>query len=111
MGRAPTPAEIRETNPNVTLECSKCETVMRLDANYGTFKNSLTLTMSGGYDEYVDSAVIKNEELEFNLCHKCAHELMAQFFPDWSFSHWHPLTKDKYCDGWSIPTVEEMYYG
>jgi len=102
VSRPPTPAEIRETNPNMTLECSKCYLVVNANADYGTFENMLTINMYGGYGEYVDSAFLKDEELEFYLCHKCAHQLMKTFFGDWDTSRWHPRTKDKYCDGWRI---------
>ena len=102
MSRPPTPAEIRLTNPNMTMQCSKCYLVMNANADYGTFENMLTINMCGGYGEYVDSAFLKDEELEFYLCHKCAHELMKTFFGDWGTSRWHPRTDDKYCDGWKI---------
>jgi hypothetical protein len=108
MSRTPTPQEIMDTNPNMTKQCDKCDLIVRADANYGTFQNMLTLTMSGGYGEYVDSYALKPEELEFYLCHKCAHKLMAQFFSQWEFMRWHPRTKDRYCDGWTMPTWEAM---
>lgn len=101
MSRQPTPAEIRETNPNMHKRCDKCSEVLYANADYGTFDNALTLTASGGYGEYVDSAFLKPEELEFMLCHKCAHKLMKTFFGNYDFFRWHPKTKDKFCDGWS----------
>jgi hypothetical protein len=73
---------------------------MNASEHFGTFENSLTIKMSGGYNEYVDSFALKEKELEFTLCHKCAHKLMKSFFGNWDFSHWHPRTEDKYCDGW-----------
>ena len=85
MSRPPTPAEIRLTNPNMTMQCSKCYLVMNANADYGTFENMLTINMYGGYGEYVDSAFLKDEELEFYLCHKCAHKLMKTFFGDWDW--------------------------
>ncbi len=102
MTRPPTPEEIRATNPNMTQRCDKCDLVMNADANFGTFENMLTLSLSGGYMEYVDSVAIPDEELEFHLCHKCAHKLMAQFFSQWDLTSWHPRTEDKYCDGWTM---------
>ena len=109
--RKPTPAEIRETNPNVTKNCDSCEKSMSLDENYGTFENSLTINMSGGYGEYVDTIDPTNQEFEFFLCHKCAHTMMAKFFPHWSFRHWHPKTDDKFCDGWTIDGAFEEHFG
>lgn len=111
MSRKPTPAEVRETNRNLTKSCDKCFIEMTANEHFGTFENSLTLTMSGGYNEYVDSVVVKEKELEFTLCHKCAHKLMKTFFGSWEYSHWHPRTKDKYCDGWRREDVPpyEMY--
>ena len=100
MARNPTPAEIRETNPNMTKRCDSCHIVMYANADFGTFENALTLNMSGGYGEYVDSAIAKPSELEFTLCHKCGHKLMAKFFSSWDFGNWHSRTSDKYCDGW-----------
>ena len=102
MSRQPTQAEIKETNPNMTLTCDSCYLVMNANADYGTFENALTINMSGGYGEYVDSAFLKEKEVEFCLCHECAHKLMKSFFGDWDLSRWHPRTKDKYCDGWRI---------
>lgn len=102
MSRPPTPAEIMATNPNMTLQCSKCYLVQNANSAYGTFENMLTINMSGGYGEYVDSAFLRDEELEFYLCHECAHLLMKTFFGDWNLSGWHPRTEDKYCDGWEI---------
>jgi len=107
MSRQPTPAEIRETNPNMTLTCDSCYLVINANADYGTFENTLTINMSGGYGEYVDSAFLKEKEVEFYLCHKCAHKLMKSFFGDWDLSGWHPRTKDKYCDGWKIREITE----
>ena len=108
MSRPPTQAEMRETNPNMKQRCGKCDLVMTANADFGTFEDMLTLTMSGGYGEYVDSAFVKDEELEFTLCHECAHKLMAEFFGQWQFTGWHPRTEDKYCDGWSSLTDEEI---
>jgi hypothetical protein len=102
MSRPPTPQEIRDTNPNMTMQCDSCYLVMHANADFGTFENALTINMSGGYQEYVDTAFINAKEVEFNLCHKCAHKLMKSFFGDWAVSGWHPRTKDKYCDGWRI---------
>lgn len=102
--RNPTPEEIRETNPNMTQTCDKCSLVMYANEHFATFDNSLTITMSGGYGEYVDSIVLKEKECEFTLCHKCAHKLM-KFFGQWDFSHWHPRTVDKYCDGWRYQDI------
>ena len=102
--RNPTPAEIRETNPNMTKTCDKCSLVMNASEHFGTFENSLTVTMSGGYDEFVDSFALDAKGLEFTLCHKCAHKLM-KFFSHWDFSHWHPRTADKYCDGWRMQDI------
>lgn len=101
MSRQPTRAEIIETNANLTKTCDKCSLVMNADKYYGTFPNALTINMSGGYGEYVDAVALKPAELEFTLCHKCAHKLMKTFFSQWEFFHWHPQTKDKYCDGWT----------
>ena len=79
--------------------CDKCGLVTLVDQNFNTFDNMLTLTASGGYGEYVDSAFIKPENLEFNLCHKCAHRFMKRFLHV-NTTRWHPRTKDRYCDGW-----------
>ena len=106
MSRKPTRAEIIETNPNMTMHCDKCELVMNADKNYGTFENALTLNVSGGYGEYVDTLDPNSPEFEFTLCHKCAHKLM-KFFSHWDLSSWHPKTKDKYCDGWKF---DEAFY-
>lgn len=111
MSRQPTPAEIRETNRNVTKKCDSCSVVMVADEFFGTFDNSLTFQINGGYSEYVDSGFIGHEELEFVLCHKCAHKMMSKFFPQWSFSHWHPKTEDKYCDGWTFEGQFEEHLG
>ena len=102
MSRPPTQAEMRETNPNMKQTCDKCHLVVYGDKNYGTFENMLTISLSGGYAEYVDSVVLTEDELEFHLCHKCAHQLMKTFFGNWELSGWHERTKDKYCDGWKI---------
>lgn len=102
MARKPTQAEILATNGNLSKRCDKCSVQMWADKNYGTFPNALTLTMSGGYGEFVDAVALNPAELEFNLCHKCAHKLMKTFFSQWDFSNWHPRTEDKYCDGWTI---------
>lgn len=104
MSRPPTSQEIRETNPNMTKQCDKCDLVITANADFGTYENMLWITMSGGYGEYVDAVGAKEDELEFALCHKCAHELMAQFFGQWVTSNWHPRTEDSYCDGWTMPT-------
>jgi hypothetical protein len=113
MSRPPTPDEIRATNPNMTMTCDKCYLVMNANADFGTFENMLTMTMSGGYNEYVDNVNIPTNEVEFRLCHKCAHELMKTFFGDWVTSGWHPRTDDEYCDGWKInwdaDTEEEFW--
>jgi hypothetical protein len=101
MTRKPTQAEIILTNENLTQTCDKCSKVMQADGNYGTFPNALTLNVSGGYGEFVDTIYPDSKEFEFNLCHKCAHKLMKSFFPQWSFSHWHPRTEEKFCDGWT----------
>lgn len=102
MSRPPTQAEMRETNPNMKQTCDKCHLVVYGDKNYGTFENMLTMQLSGGYAEYVDSMVFSDEEMTFHLCHKCAHELMRTFFGDWDLAGWHPRTKDDYCDGWKL---------
>jgi len=102
MSRPPTQAEIRATNPNMIQRCDKCHLVVHADKNYGTFENMLTMEMSGGYAEYVDSIALNTEQLTFHLCHECAHELMRTFFGDWELRGWHPRTEDKYCDGWKI---------
>ena len=102
MSRKPTRAEIMETNPNMTQRCDKCALVVQANEFFGTFDNMLTLSMSGGYSEYVDSYALSEAALEFHLCHKCAHKLMTQFFSQWDLSGWHPRTKDKYCDGWTM---------
>ena len=100
-GREPTPQEVKETNPRMTRACDKCGLVVRANAHFGTFENMLSITMSGGYGEYVDSVGVRNpEDLEFALCHKCAHNLMNRFFGKWVTPNWHPRTKDRYCDGW-----------
>jgi hypothetical protein len=109
MSRKPTAEEIRETNPNITKKCDRCNITMNANKDYATFENSLTLSMTGGYGEFVDSAFINPKELEFMLCHKCGHKLMKEFFSQWVFSNWHPRTKDKYCDGW-IYNKEGEYY-
>ena len=101
MPRQPTQAEIRATNGNLTTRCDKCTLEMWSDENYGTFPNALTLTMSGGYGEFVDTINPDSKEFEFTLCHKFAHKLMKTFFSKWEFSHWHPLTEEKFCDGWT----------
>ena len=101
MSRQPTRAEIIETNANMTKTCDKCSLVMSADKYYGTFPNALTINMSGGYGEFVDTIHPSSKEFEFTLCHKCAHKLMKTFFSQWEFSSWHPRTEDKYCDGWS----------
>ena len=108
MSRQPTPQEIKQTNSNLTKQCDRCDLLVRADANYGTFENMLTLTMSGGYNEYVDVIDPSSPEFEFTLCHKCAHKLMAQFFSQWATQGWHPRTTDKYCDGWTMPTWEAV---
>jgi len=108
--RKPTPAEIRETNPNVTRNCDSCNTLQRANEHFGTFENSLTFNVSGGYNEYVDTIYPSDKEFEFFLCHKCAHKLMSKFFPHWSFNHWHPKTDDKFCDGWTIDGELEEYF-
>jgi hypothetical protein len=33
---------------------------------------------------------------------------MKTFFGDWDLSRWHPRTKDKYCDGWSVDDYWEI---
>ena len=98
--RKPTPEEIRMTNPNVTKNCDSCNTLQRASETFGTFENALFFKVEGGYEEYVDTVFGSKGEYDFFLCHKCAHKLMKQFFPHWDFSHWHPRTTDKYCDGW-----------
>ena len=103
MARKPTRLEIIETNPNVTKNCDSCDKLMRADKYYGTFENSLTINVSGGYNEFVDTLDPSKKEYEFILCHKCAHKLMSKFFSHWSFSNWHPKTDDKFCDGWQSP--------
>lgn len=108
MSRPPTPDEIRATNPNMTMECDKCRIVMNANADFGTFDNMLTMTMSGGYGEYVDTVFIPTKEIEFRLCHKCAHELMRTYFGEWETSGWHPRTEDKYCDGYRIDWDVEL---
>jgi hypothetical protein len=101
MPRQPTQAEIWATNANLTTRCDKCTLEMNADRNYGTFPNALTLKMSGGYGEFVDTINPDSKEFEFTLCHKCAHKLMKTFFSQWEFSHWHPRTAEKFCDGWT----------
>ena len=108
MSRPPTPEEIRATNPNMTRMCDKCDLVMYGDANFGTFEHMLTLSLSGGYMEYVDSVVVPEQELDFHLCHECGHKLMIEFFGQWDYTRWHFRTKDKYCDGWSFATWEAL---
>ena len=100
MARKPTPAEIRETNPNVTKSCDSCQKVMTADEFYGTFENMLTFKVLGGYMEYVDTVDPDRSEYEFNLCHKCGHKLMDKFFPHYDLSHWHEKTAEKFCKGW-----------
>lgn len=107
MSRPPTPKEIRDTNPNMTQRCDKCDLVQQASEHFGTFDNMLTLTASGGYGEYVDNYGISEGAREFHLCHKCAHKLMKQFFSQWDLSGWHSGTKDKYCDGW---TMQDWYH-
>lgn len=100
MPRKPTPAEIIETNPNMTQKCDSCFLVMNADKYYGTFENMLTFKVLGGYNEYVDTIEPDRKEFEFHLCHKCAHKMMGKLFPHYDLSKWHPRTDDKFCDGW-----------
>lgn len=102
MARKPTRAEIIETNANLTQKCDSCFIVVNADKYYGTFPNMLTFRVEGGYGEYVDTLDPNSKEFEFHLCHKCAHKMMNKFFSQWDLSGWHPRTKDKYCNGWSM---------
>lgn len=103
MSRQPTEEEIKETNPNMTKTCDKCFLVVNADRNFGTFENMLTLNLSGGYCEFVDSIAVKNpEELEFALCHKCAHAFFSKFLNIHTPRGYHPKTSDKFCEGWTL---------
>jgi len=111
MSRQPTRAEIIATNANMTKKCDSCSFVMNADKYYGTFENMLTFKVSGGYNEYVDTLDPNSKEFEFSICHKCAHGMMAKFFPHDDMSGWHPKTSDKFCDGWSMSDSFEEYLG
>ena len=109
MSRQPTRAEIIETNANMTKKCDSCFLEMNADKYYGTFENMLTFQVSGGYNEYVDTVIVGSKEHEFSLCHKCAHSMMAKFFPHYDLSNWHPKTSDKFCNGWSPWGVADSF--
>lgn len=103
MPRNPTPQEIAETNRVTQRACDSCHITVERDMHYRTFPDSLTITFSGGYGEFVDTVF---EEPEFFLCHQCAHELVANMFPTFDTKDWHPKTADPYCDGWSIEEAQ-----
>jgi len=109
MSRQPTRAEIVATNANMTKKCDSCSLVISADKYYGTFENMLTFQVSGGYNEYVDTMFPEDDKYKFSLCHKCAHSMMAKFFPHYDLSNWHPRTNDKFCDGWSPWGVSDSF--
>jgi len=101
MSRKPTRAEIIATNANMTKKCDSCFLVMNANKYFGTFENMLTFHVSGGYNEFVDTVFPEDDKYKFNLCHKCAHKMMAKFFPHFDVGNWHSKTNDKFCNGWS----------
>ena len=99
MSRQPTPQEIAETNQNITRQCDSCHTTLVRNPDFRTFDNALTLTITGGYGEFIDTL---NMGEEFFICHQCGHELMANMFSTFDITGWHPKTEDPFCDGWTI---------
>lgn len=99
MPRNPSAQEIAETNRVIQRACDSCHTVVERNQDYRTYFDSLTITFTGGYGEFIDTVF---EEPEFFLCHQCAHELMANMFPTFDIKNWHPKTEAPYCDGWTI---------
>lgn len=108
MPRNPTPQEIAETDPVVHRACDSCHTTVERDMHYRTFPDSLTITFSGGYGEFIDT-VFADEE--FFLCHQCGHELMDNMFPTFNIKSWHPKTEAPYCDGWTIEEAQAIEQG
>jgi hypothetical protein len=70
-----------------------------MNKDYRTFENCLTLTLTGGYGEFIDTWANEGEELF--LCHECGHLLM-DVFKNLNIKGWHPKTDDPYCNGWTI---------
>ena len=102
MPRNPTPQEIAETNKITQRACDSCNTTVQRDMHYRTFFDSLTITFTGGYGEFVDTVF---EEPEFFLCHQCAHKLV-EMLPRFNTKDWHPKTGDQFCNGWTIEEAQ-----
>jgi hypothetical protein len=92
-----------------TRRCDSCLYEAERNHDYGTFENCLTLTLTGGYGEFVDTWQDAGEELF--LCHMCSHELMSMMFSRLDIKNWHPKTEDKYCNGWTMEDAQAFMTG
>lgn len=80
--------------------CQKCRDTLPKRDEFGSRENTLVVSFSGGYGEFIDS-IDDKPEYSLRLCHKCGHELLSYLNLKRSISSKsHKKTDEKFCDGY-----------